>query len=249
MQLLVSVRSAAEVGDALCGGADIIDAKEPRLGSLGQVSSDVLGAILDQVPPDCEVSVALGDFSRPQDVRTAIESLPLACKHSTTYLKLGFAGSSDEHLIVTLLQSAVTASSSHRAPSRIIAVAYADAEPAGSVGPEAIGRAASRAGASGVLLDTYGKVRGNLLDWLESEALVALIEANRKNGLLSAVAGGLGPKDLPRVAAARPDIVGFRGAACTGGREGLVSRDQVRRLTQAVHKEGSGSIQELAPST
>ena len=249
MQLLVSVRSAAEVGAALCGGADIIDAKEPRLGSLGQVSSDVLGAILDRVPPDREVSVALGDFGRPQDVRTAIESLPLVCKHSATYLKLGFAGSSEEDLIITLLQSAVTASSSHRARPRIIAVAYADAEHAGSVAPEAIGRAASQAGAAGILLDTYGKARGNLLDWIESAALVALIEANRENGLLSAVAGGLGTEDVPRIAAARPDIVGFRGAACTGGREGRVSSSQVRRLTQAIQNEGSGSIQEVAPST
>ena len=36
MRLLVSVRSAAEVRPALAGGADIIDAKEPSLGSLGR---------------------------------------------------------------------------------------------------------------------------------------------------------------------------------------------------------------------
>ena len=37
MRLLVSVRSAAEARAALSGGADIIDAKEPSLGSLGAV--------------------------------------------------------------------------------------------------------------------------------------------------------------------------------------------------------------------
>jgi uncharacterized protein (UPF0264 family) len=248
MRLLVSVRSAAEARNALAGGADIIDAKEPRLGSLGQVSPDVLSAILDRVPPEHEVSVALGDFSRPHEVRIAIQSLPLDRKHSVTYLKLGFAGISGEDLIVTLLRSAVAASVSHKAQPRIIAVAYADAEHAGTVAPEVVSRAAARTGAAGVLLDTYGKVSGNLLNWLEPEALAAVIEDNRENGLLAAVAGGLGTKDLGRVAVARPDVVGFRGAACSGGRMGRVSRSRVRQLGQALRNEGSGSIQELAPS-
>ena len=248
MQLLVSVRSAAEVGAALSGGADIIDAKEPKLGSLGPVSSDVLGAILDRVPPLHETSVALGDFSRPHDVQAAIQSLPLAGRQCATYLKLGFAGVSGEDLIATLLESAVATSRSHLAQPRIVAVAYADAEEAGTAPPKVISRAAARAGAAGVLLDTHGKVNGHLLSWLEPGALAALIKGNRENGLLAAVAGGLGIRDLGSVAAARPDIVGFRGAACAGGRVGRVSSSRVRQLSEALRKEGSGSIQELVPS-
>ena len=38
MRLLVSVRSAAEVGAAPGGRRQIIDAKEPSLGALGPVS-------------------------------------------------------------------------------------------------------------------------------------------------------------------------------------------------------------------
>jgi uncharacterized protein (UPF0264 family) len=239
MQLLVSVRSAAEVGAALSGGADIIDAKEPELGSLGPVPLDVLSAILDQVPPVHEISVALGDFSRPDDVQAAIQSLPLAGRECATYLKLGFAGVPGEELIVTLLESAVAASRSHLAQPRIVAVAYADAEQAGTAVPKVISRAAAQTGAAGVLLDTHGKVRGNLLSWLEPAALVALIECNRNNGLLAAVAGGLRAKDLGPIAAAGPDIVGFRGAACTGGRLGSVSKSRVRQLRKAL-QEGFG---------
>ena len=35
MRLLVSVRSADEVGAALAGGAEIVDVKEPSRGALG----------------------------------------------------------------------------------------------------------------------------------------------------------------------------------------------------------------------
>ena len=60
MQLLVSVRSAAEVGPALSGGADIIDAKEPDRGSLGAVSPATLAEILARVPPECPLQRRAG---------------------------------------------------------------------------------------------------------------------------------------------------------------------------------------------
>src|SRR5439155_397097 len=44
MRLLVSVADAAEARAALGGGADIIDAKEPRHGALGVVAPEVLRA-------------------------------------------------------------------------------------------------------------------------------------------------------------------------------------------------------------
>ena len=49
MRLLVSVADAAEARAALAGGADIIDAKEPRHGALGAVAPDVLRAIRNAV--------------------------------------------------------------------------------------------------------------------------------------------------------------------------------------------------------
>ena len=62
MQLLVSVRSEAEVAAALAGGADLIDAKEPALGSLGPVGGAELLAIAARVPETVPLSAALGDF-------------------------------------------------------------------------------------------------------------------------------------------------------------------------------------------
>src|SRR2546430_1416012 len=47
--LLVSVRSVDEALAALEGGADLIDAKEPSRGSLGQADLDVLEAIVSKV--------------------------------------------------------------------------------------------------------------------------------------------------------------------------------------------------------
>src|SRR5438445_443176 len=61
MQLLVSVRGPADARAALIGGADVIDAKDPRRGALGAVSPVALAAIRRAVGSARPVSAALGD--------------------------------------------------------------------------------------------------------------------------------------------------------------------------------------------
>ena len=234
MQLLVSVRSADEVGPALAGGADIIDAKEPDRGSLGAVDRDVLSRILQRVPDDRGVSVALGDVSRPEEVGAAIHGLELPQRTSRTYLKLGFAGVRSPDQIGLLIEHAVSVTSRMAAPPRIVAVAYADSERAGTMPPALILSLAEAAGAAAVLLDTHGKDGRGLLEWLPSGALVDWVALARQAGLLAALAGSLRPGDLALVGRAHPDVVGVRGAACSGGRQGQVSEDRVRRFRLAL---------------
>ena len=234
MQLLVSVRSADEVGPALAGGADIIDAKEPDRGSLGAVDRDVLSRILQRVPDDRGVSVALGDVSRPEEVGAAIHGLELPQRTSRTYLKLGFAGVRSPDQIGLLIEHAVSVTSRMAAPPRIVAVAYADSERAGTMPPALIPSLAEAAGAAAVLLDTHGKDGRGLLEWLPSGALVDWVALARQAGLLAALAGSLRPGDLALVGRAHPDVVGVRGAVCSGGRQGRVSEDRVRRFRLAL---------------
>src|SRR4029450_2605959 len=63
MQLLVSVANAADASAALAGGADFIDAKDPRMGALGAVSLDVLHEIHSTVGTARPVTAAIGDAS------------------------------------------------------------------------------------------------------------------------------------------------------------------------------------------
>jgi (5-formylfuran-3-yl)methyl phosphate synthase len=246
LQLLVSVRSAEEVGPALAGGADIIDAKEPDRGPLGAVDRSVLSEILRQVPDGPGVSVALGDVGSPGDVSAALDGLALPVRTSPTYLKLGFAKVDSPKQIQRLIRTAVAAGSSSAAAPRIIAVAYADWERAGTVRPEVMTTVAMAAGAGGVLLDTHGKEGQSLLQWLSPDELTYWVASARKGGMLTALAGGLRSSDLAVVCPALPDVIGVRGAACSGGRWGRVSASRVRQVRQAleravfgIHKSGT----------
>jgi (5-formylfuran-3-yl)methyl phosphate synthase len=234
VRLLVSVRSPAEVEAALAGGADIIDAKEPNRGSLGAVSPADLLEILNQVPETHGVSAALGDIADVGSVEGTFAALPQVVRAAPLYVKLGFAGVSEPEHIEVLLQAARAAAQGCLAPPRIIAVAYADHRLAASAAPEAVFRAAALAGVTGVLLDTQSKGNGTLLDWIDSARLLSLLQEARRSGLLTAVAGSLEAHQIETVRWAEPDIVGFRGAVCVGGREGRVSLARVQHIRRAL---------------
>jgi uncharacterized protein (UPF0264 family) len=225
MQLLVSVRTAAEAATALAGGADIIDAKEPSRGSLGAVSPSVLRQICERIPCERPVSIALGDVSTAAEVVQSICTVP-QFPRTATYLKFGFAGITDSGLVHRCLRVALDSVAGQSIG--IIAVAYADAALAGSLAPEIVCRVAGNAGATGVLFDTYVKGDRHLLTWLDPARLAVLLSSARSAGLLTAVAGGLKFEQLSGVRQAGPDIVGFRGALCLGGREGRLSEHRVR---------------------
>jgi uncharacterized protein (UPF0264 family) len=56
----------------------------------------------------------------------------------------------------------------------------------------------------------------------------------RALGLMTALAGALGPADLERACRLGVDLVGVRGTACDGGRRGKVSAARVRALRSAL---------------
>ncbi|HEV8177036.1 MAG TPA: (5-formylfuran-3-yl)methyl phosphate synthase [Gemmatimonadales bacterium] len=249
MQLLVSVRSAVEVAPALDGGADIIDAKEPGRGSLGPVPPATLAEIAALVPPERPLSIALGDLASSGEAVAAIAALELPARPAPTYLKLGFAGVRSPEMITRILASAVAAVSEKASAARVVAVAYADADRASTVGPDVILDLAGDARAAGVLLDTHTKDGIGLLGWLSPSALAGWVALARRRGLLTALAGTLTLESLESVHAAGADIVGVRGAACEGGREGRVEASRVRELRQRLDGFRVGCQHGLGPGS
>lgn len=221
------------MGAALAGGADIVDAKDPTRGALGAMEPDQIALVLERVPDSVPFSAALGDPADAAAASTLIERLPLQARAATTYVKLGVAAVGSARVAERMLRAGVEAAD--RKPGRplLIAVAYADAEPHG-LGPERIAELAWRAGASGVLVDTMLKETGSLLDSFPITRLRTWIIDARRLGLLVALAGRLDCPELEKVASSGADVVGVRGAACEGGREGLISTSKVRRLREAL---------------
>src|SRR5439155_22965 len=131
MQLLISVAGPAEARAALRGGADVIDAKDPRRGALGPVSPQRLAAIRAAVAGARPLSAAVGDATSEQAVAGAV-----AAAHSVgvAFVKLGLAGVTSEaradRLAVAARRAVETA-----VVTRLVLVAYADWRSAASLRP------------------------------------------------------------------------------------------------------------------
>src|SRR6266540_2079581 len=205
MKLLVSVSCAEEVSVALEGGADIIDAKDPRSGALGAVSIPVLGAIRDAAIRVLPVSAAIGDAT--DEVSTERIAFEFAAT-GLSFVKVGFAGSESLGRSEALIAAAVRgATAGGGGRTGVVVVAYADAArdavfstvPGTNLAPARHLAIAAHAGARGVLLDTADKSGPGLCALLSPTALAAWVTHAHRCGLLTAVAGRLTAGDLPVV--------------------------------------------------
>jgi (5-formylfuran-3-yl)methyl phosphate synthase len=230
MQLLVSVTSAAEATAALAGGAHFIDAKDPAAGALGAVPLDRFDCIVRAIAGVRPVSAALGDAENQAAVERIAGEFAAA---GAAFVKVGFAGIDRADRVFHLVAAAVRGATVSSATTSIVAVAYADADRAHSISPSRLVDIAAKSGAAGVLLDTFDKRSGGLLDLMPPRTLDAWVAAAHGAGLFVALAGKLMASDLPLVRDAGADIAGVRGAACEGGRTGRVTTDRIRLLRSA----------------
>jgi (5-formylfuran-3-yl)methyl phosphate synthase len=212
VRLLVSVVSAAEARRALAGGADIVDVKDPREGSLGAPSAQVLSEVVQVVGGAAPVSVALGDM--PDLPHTAGLAARGAADLGARYVKVGLRGVRSVDGAVALMRAVAEAVAP--APVGVIAAAYADA---GALDPPALAplwlpEVVARTGVAGALVDTFRKDGRGLYGWLSKADVLDLIARTRAVGGSFGVAGQLSFGDLRRVAA---DVVGVRSAVCRGG--------------------------------
>ena len=233
MELLISVVGEDEVGTAVSGHADIVDVKNPREGSLGANFPHVIRRVRELTPAAIPVSVAIGDAPNLPGMAALAAAGAAGC--GVQYIKVGLLGPRDHDEAFALLSAVCRAARDEDPAVRIMATAYADARTIGSLPPLDLPAVAAEAGADGCMIDTAVKAGGTLLTALGAAELESFVALCREAGLLCALAGSLQASDVPRLRELAPDIVGFRGAACRGGRrDGGVDGDAVLRLKDLV---------------
>ena len=226
MKLLVSVSNADEASEAVEGGADIIDAKDPSRGALGPVLPEALSEIRGILDPNCFLTAAIGDACDGGVEELARDLVA----RGAMLVKLGFAGVDDDARVEKTIARVARACSSADERSGVVAVAYADAGAGWGINAHRLVRIAARSGARAVLVDTADKRGPGLMGLWNPADLASWIEEVHAHELIAAVAGKLTCEDLEVVRVAGADVAGVRGAACVGGRTGRVSAERVRAL-------------------
>lgn len=226
--MLASVTGPDEAEIALAGGADIIDLKDPSRGALGAVDAATVRATVARVAERRPVSAVTGDL--PMEQGTLVAAGEAMAATGVEFVKLGVfppasPGAADPAAAVRALAPLARS-------VRLIAVLFADLAPDLGLLP-----LLAEAGFTGAMLDTARKGNGRLLDHMALPALRRFVASCREQGLMCGLAGALEPPDIPRLLPLRPDLLGFRGALCAGGRAGPLDPGRVALVRGLIPRE------------
>lgn len=241
-RLLVSVQNASEAKVAAHAEACLIDLKNPQMGSLGRMEKMQAVECLREVrriSKSIPVSAALGELA------DGIGSLPewkeFLSDSGLAFLKLGLARMRQDPDWMsrwTGFRDAVTpikTKSGEAGENRAgwIAVAYADEQVAEAPPVDEVVAAAIATHCAGVLIDTFDKSGGGLLDHMTSATLNRIVRQIQRAGLLAVLAGKVRWDDLPTLKEIGPDVIAVRSLVCRDeDRRQEICSDAIERVKQ-----------------
>ncbi len=224
--MLASVADAAEAEIALIEGADILDLKDPAAAPLGALNAAAIRAVVAAVGKRRPVSAVAGNLALPAELAAAAREIAAT---GVDYVKVGLFPGETDALIDAVKPIA--------AQTKLIAVLFADQGANLALIPRL-----SAAGFKGVMLDTAGKDGKRLIDHLDISALQRFLDLAHAAGLSAGLAGSLEAPDIARLLPIGPDLLGFRGALCSGkDRAKTIDAAQVRLIRDLIPRENSAA--------
>jgi (5-formylfuran-3-yl)methyl phosphate synthase len=228
--LLISPINTDEARESIAGGADIVDVKNPKEGSLGANFPWVIRNIRNITPEGMHVSATLGDVPyKPGTISLAAAG---AVVSGADYIKVGLYGTKNYDEALEVMENVVKSVREFDKNALVVASGYADAHRVGAVDPMEIPKVAAEAGADLAMVDTAVKDGKTLFDFMDINKLQEFNNMIHDHGLKSALAGSIKKDQLKLLYDIGCDVVGIRGAACTGGdrNKGSIHRSAVREL-------------------
>lgn len=231
--LLVSPKDKKGALEAVKGGADIIDVKNPVEGSLGANFPWVIQEIRDIAPSGKIVSAAIGDI--PDLPGTCSLAALGAAYAGADILKVGLKGPKTVEDATYLMDRVVRAVRTFDVHKVVVAAGYADAERINGIDPLTVPRIAKESHADFAMLDTAIKDGKQLFDFLPLSKLKEFVNTAHEFDLGAALAGSITRSDLELLAHVNVDVLGIRGAVCESDRRnGRITASAVKKFKEAL---------------
>lgn len=231
---MISPANESEALQAIKGGADIIDVKNPMEGPLGANFPWVIRQIRNLVPPNLEMSCTLGEA--PNLSGTISLAALGAATIGVNYVKAGLFGCKTAQEAEYLIRNVVKAVKSYNSSIRVVVAGYADAERITTVDPMLVPNIARKSKADVAMIDTAIKDGQGLFRFLQEDQIQEFISKAHNYGMSAAISGSLKKDDLKKAYVLGADIVGLRGAACTSNdrEKGQITAKKVQELAMVV---------------
>ncbi len=233
MKLLVSPINVEEAKISRLGGADIIDVKNPKEGSLGANFPWMIKAV-KQVAGNVPVSATIGDFNyKPGTASLAALGAAVA---GAEYIKVGLYDIQTKEQAFDMLVNIVRSVKDYDKNKKVVASGYSDYRRINSISPFELPEIGAKAGVDIVMMDTGIKDGRSTFEFLKEQELTEFVKNARKYGLKTALAGTIKFDDIPALKRISPDIIGVRGCVCGGDRNSSIKLELVEKLKKEINR-------------
>lgn len=230
MRVLVSPINPDEARAAMNGGADIIDVKNPKEGSLGANFPWMIREV-KSVVGDRPLSATIGDLNFKPG--TASQAALGAAVSGADYVKAGLYDIQTEEQAREMMTGIARAVKDYDGSKKVVAAGYADYHRINSISPLELPAIVAPLEVDVVMMDTGVKDGKSLFDFMSVEDLTGFCDEARDLGLETALAGSIKFEDLEALNEIGPDIIGVRGCVCGGDRNTSIKENLVEELVSA----------------
>lgn len=232
MKLLVSPINIEEAKIALKGGADIIDVKNPKEGSLGANFPWIIAAIKEAINSEKPVSATIGDFNyKPGTASLAALGAAVA---GAEYIKVGLYDIQTSKQAKDMLENIVKAVKNYDDSKKVVAAGYSDFNRINSISPFELPEIARQTGIDVVMIDTGIKDGRSTFEFMSNQDLIKFVSKAHDFGLQTAIAGTIKFENIDALRMINPDIIGVRGVVCGGDRNSSIRQDLVENLKKEI---------------
>jgi uncharacterized protein (UPF0264 family) len=233
MKLLVSPINVEEANICKLGGADIIDVKNPKEGSLGANFPWMIKAV-KKVAGNVPVSATIGDFNyKPGTASLAALGAAVA---GAEYIKVGLYDIQTREQALEMLTNIVRSVKDYDKNKKVVASGYSDYRRINSISLFELPEVGEQAGVDVVMMDTGIKDGRSTFEFITAQELMDFVGDAKERGLQTAIAGTIKFKDIPQLKCISPDIIGVRGCVCGGDRNSSIKRELVERLKTEINQ-------------
>lgn len=233
MLVLVSPKNLSEAFEAIEGGADIIDVKNPAEGSLGANFPWVISEVAKIAKKYGKaVSATTGDM--PYKPGTASLAALGAAVAGADYVKVGLYGVKNEVEAKEVVEGVVKAVKGFDEGKKVVIAGYGDHYRINAISPLKLPEISAELGADVVMVDTAIKDGSSIFDHMSFEDLQSFVSMAKDNGLQCALAGNIGWGHLRTLKLLSPDIIGVRTIVCERGRNSSIKGELVKKLKMLV---------------
>ena len=223
VKFLVSVKNTQEISEALLNEIDILDLKDPSKGSIGSWHDSEIKKVTKLFKYKIKISATLGDIFDNEEFK---DSLDIFDNLNLDFVKFGLLSFAQESLFEKLKLISLK---NYKTP--LVCVVFVDHKKTIEIVNQNISLFFN-VGINHILLDTFRKDTGNLLDFCNKKFLEGFIFRCEQYNIKVGLAGGLKESIMPLLLCLRPDIAGFRSAVCDlNKRESSLKIEKVKRIS------------------